>query len=69
MTRPRLLHISQRERIDQARIVDTQTRCGHVVLNLDCITPDDYQRGLVPESEVCFHCRVTDELHRRKSVD
>ncbi len=59
MTTPRTIHISQRERISQDQVADTQTRCGHVVLNLDCITLDDHRRGLVPDAELCFHCRVT----------
>ena len=59
----RTSHISRRPMEPTNTIQDIETLCGHISLNIQCINPQDFQRGTLPEKEVCFHCRQTAKAH------
>ena len=53
----RTIHISRRTMRATETIQDVETLCGHISLNIRCMNHQDFQRGAIPENEVCFHCR------------
>ena len=62
------VHISQRPLRGGTKIANMETQCGHVCLNVQCVSPEDYRQNRVPAAEVCASCRAELDSRERRET-